>query len=80
MRFRTRAKTGCPIGAGITRPGLLAEQVCEAGLVPMLCAYRSRPGGKRCNEPSRGKVRDLGAAFVDDVLRVLGEWAACLPD
>jgi hypothetical protein len=29
----------------------------------MLCAYRSRPGGKRCNEPAHGKVRDLGPAF-----------------
>jgi hypothetical protein len=37
--------------------------MCEAGRMPMLCAYRSRPGGKRCNEPSRGKVRDLGPAF-----------------
>ena len=29
----------------------------------MLCAYRSRRGGPRCNEAARGKVRDLGEAF-----------------
>jgi hypothetical protein len=29
----------------------------------MLSAYRPRPGGPRCNEPARGKVRDLGPAF-----------------